>query len=64
MQSKIKWGYLKPILAKRSNRGCYKIEAVLRPELYLLYLSTDFNVLKLKMLAIKNKVGLSKADFS
>ena len=59
----MKWGYLKPILA-RSNRGCYKIEAVLRPELYLLYLLTDFNYLKLKMLILKNKVGLPKAVFS
>ena len=64
MQSKVKEGYLKPISAKRSNRGCYKTKAVSRPELYLPYLLTDFKFFKLKMLAIKNKGGLPKADFS
>ena len=34
---KNKGGYLKPILAKRSNIGCYKTEAVSRPELYVPY---------------------------
>ena len=34
---KNKGGLLKLILAKRSNIGCYKTEAVSRPELYLPY---------------------------
>ena len=55
---------LKPILARRSNRGCYKIKAISRPELYVLYLLTDFNFFKLKMLAIKNKVWLPKTILS
>ena len=60
LQSKIKGGYLTPISAKRSNRGCYKTKAVSRPELYLPYLLTDFKCFKLKMLAIKNKGGYLK----
>ena len=38
------------------------LEAVSRPDLYLRHLLTDFNILKLKMLTIKNKVGLPKAN--
>ena len=36
----------------------------MRPELYLPYLSSDFKFFKLKMLAIKNKGGVTKADFT
>ena len=60
----MKGGYQKPISARRSNRGCYKTEAVSRPELYLPYLSTAFKFFKLKVLVIKNKGGLPKADFN
>ena len=38
------------------------LEAVSRPDLYFRHLLTDFNFLKPKMLAIKNKVGLPKAN--